>query len=54
MRLPPLKGRSISTVNVGDRDREGGCRGGDGDQIGRERWSSGDIGVINSAGRKGW
>ncbi len=53
-RLPPLKGRSVSTVDVGDQCGEGGCRGGDGDQIGGERWSSGDIGAINSAGRKGW
>ncbi len=35
-RLPPLKSRSVFTVDVGDRGGEGGCRGGDGDKIGRE------------------
>jgi hypothetical protein len=52
-RLPPLKGYSVFTVDVGDRDGEGGCRGGDGDKIGGEHWSSGNIGAIISADWKG-
>jgi hypothetical protein len=52
-RLPPLKGRSVFTVDVGDRGGEGGCRGGDGDKIDGEHWSSGNIGAIISADWKG-
>ncbi len=52
-RLPPLKGCSVFTVDVGDRGGEGGCRGGDGDKIGGEHWSSGNIGAIISADWKG-
>ncbi len=52
-RLPLLKGCSVFIVNVGDRGGEGGCRGGDGDRIGGEHWSSGSIGAIISADWKG-
>ncbi len=52
-RLPPLKGCSVFTVDVGDRGGEGGCRGGGGDKIGGEHWSSGSIGAIISADWKG-
>jgi hypothetical protein len=52
-RLPPLNGRNVSIVDVGDRGGKGGGREGDGDQTGGERWSSSDIGAIISADRKG-